>query len=385
MPKIGIMTSLDANHGSCIFNSSLNKLISGLHPQNEVEFVDFLNGEYRTNELLRALKPNLQIPFYNLKRYQTLKQENRKLTCERIINFHNVARLIDDLNQKDFDTLIVGKVIWDILDHSPFKFPNIYWLSKEIKAKKIAYAVSAHLTDLEKFRANKTQVLDLLSTFRLIGVRDKITQIMMSEAGVDQIVPVTRITDPAFFYEQQPVDPQALFEKYNIDPNRPILGLLYYAREQLSAKICTHYHKMGYQILNFNMFNPYADINIGHLVGIDEWVELIKHLHFCITDRFHVSVFCLRENIPFTTIEPFRPNSLLNSKIYSLLESFNVQTVLYQNIYDEKFNLDQLISNCDEVLVNWDEEISVEIRKNLQINNLEQKQFLEKVNQVIRE
>ncbi len=385
MKKIGILTSLEANHGACIFNASLNKLIGDLDVQNEVKFLDFLNPHYRTRELLRALKFNKNIPFYNLNRHLTLDQETKMLTIEKVVNLYSLSGLIDELNRRSFDTLIVGKVIWDISKDSLFGFPSIYWLSEKIKAKKIAYAASGHRTDLEKFSQNKKRVFELLSSYRLIGVRDKNTQLMMAEAGVDKVVPVVRITDPAFLFVQKPVDVNDLLDKYKIASNRPILGLLYYGKQNISEKICAHFHQMGYQIINFNMFNPFADVNIGHLVGIDEWVELIKQLDFCITDRFHVSVFCLRESIPFTAIEPYQPKSLLNSKIFSLLESFNVQEGLYQNEYDENFNIDRFISNCDEIQLSWNDKYAAEIRKNLQINNLQQEDFLEKVDQIIRE
>jgi len=377
---------MDANHGSCIFNVSLNNLIKNLDSQNEVQFVDFLNTGYRLNEIFRTLKIHKAIPFYNFQRYLTLNhvtQEN--LSIEKIINLHNREGLSEDLNAREFDTLIAGKVIWEVSDDSLFRFPNIFWMSKRINAKKIAYAVSGHLTNLETFRQHKKQVFDILCDYRLIGVRDKMTQIMMEEAGIDKVLPVFHITDPAFLYEQKPVDSNALFAKFGISKERPILGMLYYGKEKVSEKVCKHFHQKGYQILNFNMLNPYADLNIGHLVDIDEWVELIKHLDFCITDRFHVSVFCLRENIPFVAIEPYPPKTLLNSKIFSLLESFKVENTLYQDTYQENFDVDQFLYKCDELKANWNAELSKEIQAMLEVNNGQQKEFLKLVKKCIEE
>jgi polysaccharide pyruvyl transferase WcaK-like protein len=386
MRKIGILTTIEANHGSCAFNTSLNTLIRNLDSQNEVQFLEFLNLPTRFRETLRTFKINREIPFYNYQRYLTLNQETKEnISIDRIINLHTTQGLYDDLNRRKYETLIVGKVIWDISDKAPLRFPNIYWLSEKIHAKKIAYAISGHRTNLDRFRQNQNQVYDLLRGFRLIGVRDKITQLMMEEAGIDKVLPVHRITDPAFLYQQNPVDVETLFKRYGIAKDRPLLGMLYYGKKAFSEKVLDHFHKKGYQIINFNMLNPSADLNIGHRVRTDEWIELIKQLDFCITDRFHVSVFCLRENIPFIAIEPYPPRSLLNSKIFSLLESFQVETTNYQNTYLEQFNIDQFLSVCDDLQENWRIEFSTKIQAQLASNNEQQRAFLKLVKQCIEE
>jgi polysaccharide pyruvyl transferase WcaK-like protein len=357
-------------------------MISGLNEQYDVHFLEFLDAAFRAKETLRSLKINNKIPFYNFQRYLTLnKVTKQNLSIDKIVNFHRTDELINDVNARQYDALITAKVVWNILPETTFL--NIYWLPKKIKAKKIAYAISGHRTDLEMFRSLKKQVYDTLRDYQLIGVRDKITQIMMEEAGIDKVVPVQRITDPAFFYQEKPIDFSVLIEKYKISKERPILGMLYYGKSQISASICSHYHALGYQIINFNMFNPCADLNIGHRVDVDEWVTLIKHLDFCITDRFHVSVICLREGTPFVAFEPFQPKTLLNSKVFSLLESFNVESSLYQDTYADEFDIDQFISTCDSVKKIWSSEISPIIRANLQTNNQLQREFLLSVNKFL--
>ena len=175
--------------------------------------------------------------------------------------------------------------MWDISNNPKYKFPNVFWLSNKIEAPKVAYAISGHRSDLEVFRRYKKQVLDLLSSFQLIGVRDNMTQVMMEEAGITKVTPVYRISDPAFLFKSEYIEPEILLKRYKIATDRPLLGLLYYGKDNISGNICEHYHRKGYQIINFNMFNSFADINIGHLVSPDEWAALFKQLSFCITDR----------------------------------------------------------------------------------------------------
>ena len=384
MKKIGILTTIEANHGSCIFNASLYQLIKGVNQENDVKFLHFLFTAYRFKELMRTLKVNSKIPFYNLRRTITLDRFTKKETpLETFHGLKNLEELLREIDLKGYSTLIVGKVVWDIAAGTPLKFPNVYWLSETIKAKKIAYAISGHRTDLELFKQRKTEAYKYLSNFQLIGVRDDMTQTMMEVAGIDKITPIYRISDPAFLYEPDHVDPQVLLKRYKISPDRPILGLLYYGKENISQRICEVYHKKGYQIINFNMFNPYADINIGHRISPDEWLALIKQLSFCITDRFHISVFCLREDIPFIGIEPYQPKTLLNSKVYSVLKDFEIEKTCYQDTYKPEFNLDYFLSQCDQIEKNWKTDLSAGVRSRLISQNQNQRNFLELVHQII--
>ncbi len=384
MAKIGIMTSIEANHGSCVFNTSLYNLIKGLNPENSVQLVDFINSKSQLLELLRSLKMHKKIPFYNLQRAITLSRYNISATPIDYLNsFKTYENICEELESKKYSTLIVAKVMWDISNNSKYKFPNVFWLSEKIQSKKIAYAISGHRTDLEVFRKYKKQVLDFLSSYQLIGVRDNMTQVMMEEAGVDKVTPVYRISDPAFLFESKHIEPELLLKRYKISKDRPLLGLLYYGKEDISGNVCEHYHRKGYQIINFNMFNPYADINIGHLVSPDEWAALFKLLSFCITDRFHGTVFCLRESIPFVAIEPFPPKTLLNSKIYSVLQDFGIEKLCYQNTFLPSYNPDRFIEICNQLESNWKPDLSEAVRARLLAQNQNQRDFLEKIKKLI--
>ena len=147
MNKVGIITNIDANHGSCIFNASICNLIQQLNPENDVHIIDYMNPRWRGIELLRSLKLNNKIPFYNLQRSITLSRFIRnEIPSESLISIRNYDHICEELGSRHYSTLITGKVVWDISYDSPTRFPNIYWFSEKIIAKKIAYAVSERST-----------------------------------------------------------------------------------------------------------------------------------------------------------------------------------------------------------------------------------------------
>jgi len=356
MKQLRLLTNIDANHGSCIFNFSLFDTLSGILPSYNIKFLDYLPLSWTLYEGLRALKLNNKIPFYNFQRYILLNSFSRKnLPTEPLLStgLKDYQSCVNQLVRKNYDALVVGKVVWDIAHiwQTP-EFPSIFYLSERIPAVKIAYAVSGHRTDPALFSAHKEQVTRILSGYRLIGVRDDLTQQMMKDAGVDIQVKVLKVPDPAFFYNSRPTQVRSILAENGIDPERPILGLLAFGKPEFSKMVVDHFHARGYQVINFSMYNPFVDANIGQKVNPFEWADLFKELDFCITDRFHCAIFCLKNKIPFMAIEPYAPRSQLNSKVFNLLKDFEC-TDLYRNPLRSDFNPSEFCDTCEQIGKDW--------------------------------
>lgn len=379
---LGILTNVDANHGSCIFNFSLNQMLQDSLPDHRISFLNYLTPSWYTYEILRALKPQSEIPLYNLKRYiRLMRESNQLLDIEPFFSLkrQNYDQLIQELARRQKDAIIVGKVVWDIAKiwQTP-TFPNVFWLSEELPCIKIAYAVSAHRTNMALFRQHKEEVLRILSSYAMIGARDDITLRMLQEAGVDQHTTVQKVLDPAFFYQPRPVDTRALLAKHGIDIDRPILGMLFYGKPELSQDICNHYHQRGFQIINFNMYNPFVDLNLGHLVNAVEWAALFNELDFCITDRFHCAIFCIRAGVPFIGIEPYQPLTQDNSKVRHILNDFDL-TDCYQNTLADDFDQQAFLETCQHVEDHWAQNYYLRIKKLLPQKRKDSEMFLQEM------
>lgn len=84
--RIGVLTTIDGNHGAAVFNDALNGLLQDALPEYDVEFLRYLPLGIIAFELLRACKPNSCIPFYNFRRYQRiLWHEFEHLNIKRVL------------------------------------------------------------------------------------------------------------------------------------------------------------------------------------------------------------------------------------------------------------------------------------------------------------
>ena len=387
MKTLRILTTVHlANHGGCIFTYSLLQALMKNLPDYQVRTLDYLPRNWYYHELARAFKPQRKGLSYNLQRFLLSERFHRQyLHLEKAATIYPAGyeRMVRLLTKVKYDALVVGMVIWDITDLPQIpRFPNIYWLSEKIPSVKIAYAASGHRTQFTLLRKNSADIQRILSSYALIGVRDRITWEMMQECKVDLVAPVYRVPDPAFVYEGRKTRVKEVLAKHGVDLKRPILCVLFYGKPEFSAELCRHYRSLGYQTVALSMFNPFADVNLGHLLTPFEWADTFKYLTFCVTDRFHGSIFCLRNNIPFISIEPYAPRTLANSKIYSLLSDFDLQAC-YSDVLQPDFNLGEFLGHASDLQSAWQSDFAPQVRgKVTEMQTLSQ-EFINKIKTVL--
>jgi polysaccharide pyruvyl transferase WcaK-like protein len=246
--------------------------------------------------------------------------------------------------------------IWNVTDKWYLeRFPNIYWLSHQIAAPKIAYAVSAHRSKRIEIARNRDAIVRQLESFALIGARDHFTWNMMHDLGITNKTRVHKVADPTFLYQIRKSGAAQILNKLGVDLERPILGLLLYGHDALSRNIRRHFKARGFQIVALSMYNPYADVNLGHRMDPDQWAEVFQYLKFCLTDRFHGAIFCLKTNTPFLSIEPYPLETQLHSKQYSLLSDFDLLDN-YIDPHASELDTQRIIRKCETIQQAWHEE-----------------------------
>jgi hypothetical protein len=381
-----ILTTLRvANHGSILFADSLQGTLANAFPNYDIRYLDYTPRNRAYYEILRMLKPHRKSPFFNLKRYFNLENFiNQNIPYEKIIwQPLGYDRMINFLATRNYDALVVSMVVWDI-HHKIYlsNFPNAYWLSEKIPTPKIAYAVSGHRSKVSLVKQYYPQIKRILDSYALIGVRDDYTWEIVTESGVAQNVPVIRMPDPTFLYENKPTQLRKILVAQGVDLQRPILGLAVYGKPFFSKELYNFYHRKGFQIISLSMYNPYADLNLGQILNPYEWAEVFCYLSFCITDRFHGTIYCLRANKPFISIEPYPPENLKNSKIYCLLKDFDL-TEFYADTYRDDFKMPDFLARAEELRASWNSDTQRKVDIKVQEMRQRNLDFIERMKDIL--
>jgi polysaccharide pyruvyl transferase WcaK-like protein len=193
---------------------------------------------------------------------------------------------------------------------------------------------------------------------------------------------VEMVPDPTFMYDIKPVGVQHKLSQIGIDFNRPILGILLFGHDILSQAIKSHYKSKGYQIVALSMYNPCADFNLGHVLDPFEWAETFRLLTFCITDRFHGAIFCLKNRTPFICLEKDTHLPKSQSKTYDLLSNFNL-TRCHVNPLEEKFNSSNFLQHASEIEANWTKSLESVISSKIDAAKYRHQDFLRKIKREI--
>ena len=385
--KIRILTYHHVtNNGAVLQAYSLCNAMEKKINDSDVKILDYSSIEIELYELLKIFRLYRKIPLFNITRYIKFKtsiKRNLKLDTE-IPRFIGYNKVIEFLISQNYDMLVVGSdAVWKI-SGSLFlpKFPNVYWLSKQIPSKKAAYAACASQSDLTLVSKQKDVMRDCLNAFDIIGVRDEFTLDMVKNCDVNNDVQILKVPDPTFMYQIKKTNVDSILMDLGIDLDKLILGILIYNEDFLSKSIRDYFKSKGYQIVALSMYNPYADINLGHILDPFEWADVFKYLTFCVTDRLHGTIFCLKNKTPFISMEPKHIKSTKDSKIYSLLTDFNM-TECYTNMHSENFDINDFLDKCLELLNLWDDTYKTNIDNKLKEMETEGYNFIEQIGRVV--
>jgi len=218
---------------------------------------------------------------------------------------------------KDYEKVVVGSdEIWKLGANPTYRkpYPNIYWLSPDLKCKKIAMAASANRLNYKNTDLNTLKDMEnKLSAFDFIGVRDNHTLNFVKSMGLK----VEKIPDPTIAYE---------FDKIDLDINK-------YNKKKLGIRLFTNtmntlYFKellkvfKDYSIYGISIKNSYANYNLDYLIPF-EWVNSFRYFDFVITDSYHCLIFSLKNGVPALIIDSNEYKNM-ESKTYDLLRDLDM-------------------------------------------------------------
>jgi len=259
----------------------------------------------------------------------------RKVKYKKFINQHlkftNKYTSIDDLkkNPPEMDCYISGSdQIWNksILNG---KFDDAYLLDfGDENIKKYTYAASMGIVGEDE---DINYICEKLKKFTAIGIREKSLYNHMKQYCADNLV----ITlDPVFLCNRN--EWELIESKIKIE--EPYILCYYLGQEETINNIAQEiYKKTGHKIINISAGRTRID-NVwkGYKsCSPDEFLAYIHHAEIIITNSFHATAFSIIYKKAFVCV----PHSQTYSRMYDLLDAFNLKTRLYDSEQDCSFYL----------------------------------------------
>ena len=323
--RIGILTfSRSINYGAFLQCYSLLSKIRKLYKN-----VSVINYNLIPAEIGFLIQSFLRSPIKGLIQYYILRKhaiDEFNFTKKKVIS--NFNKSLEYINSLNFDLIIAGSdEIWKINRFR--KYPNVYWASKAFKAKKISYAASANRTFANNIsNEDIIDIKDELGNYEYLGVRDTHTYNFLS--GLELGKRIHMNCDPTFLYEfrDTPTLAKKLSEKYHLDLNKPLIGLITNDKK-VGSSIRKVFGK-EYQIVAITSNNPYADFWLYDLNPF-EWANVFKLFSGCITSYFHGMIFSILNDVPFVAFDYERFSLTYETKILDLIKKSDLSEC-YANI-----------------------------------------------------
>lgn len=344
--KIGISTIIDNNnYGNRLQNYASQQVLLNIGLQSTTINPKFKNKyEFWMKNLGKKTIFYLikNINFKNERIIQRLRVMRFEMFTNKFVpNKNFFINNLDDLSimVKEFDYFITGSdQVWN------YNFrPNldIDFLQFAERNKRVAYAPSFGVSEIPN--QYKEQYTKYLSEMSHLSVREHAGQKIIKElTGRDSEV----LIDPTMMLDKEEWLKVASKPKCTPKKKYLLTYVLGNQTEEFKAFVSKLAKEKNLEILN--LLDPMnKDI---HCVDPGEFVYLINEADVMITDSFHGAVFSILTETPFVIFERQDKEVSMNSRIETLVSTFNMESRLSTHIksIDDVYNID--FSNIDGIL-----------------------------------
>jgi polysaccharide pyruvyl transferase WcaK-like protein len=358
--KIGILTYHHViNDGAVLQTLGHVYTLRELFPEATIEVIDYRHATIERIERREAFKALIKLKkgaiskikkYYNFKRFVNDLLPLSKEHCQT----DDTAKAVAFINRQHYDYVIVGSdEVWKILDRKYARqFPNIYWLPETLTAKRIASAASANGSNPKLLEKKEIQgkVKTIVDGFEAIAVRDQYTFDFIHRLGVS--TPLYQVPDPTFGVDWKADGVKEKLQKVGVDFSRKRFALNLSSNNpefaKASQKIQLYAIQNNIQLVGLGQYNKYCELNLSDDLNSLEWAVSYQYFDFCITDRFHSTIFSIKNKIPFLVIESEKKYPTEHKgKIVDLLSKINLiqNHFFYQSDIDFESVLKRIETN----------------------------------------
>lgn len=341
MKRVGICACYDTlNYGSMLQSFATQHVINNLgfdsefivyKKKKDFDFIikclpklidkTFISDKLQILQKKTALQFHPEVRKNNSIRNNAFRRFQKDFYGKFSEEFHGYKELVKGADR--YDIVVVGSdQLWLPAGLST-NFYNLMFVPEHIK--KVSYATSFGVSEIPKRQFLKTK--EYLSRIEHISVREKTgAKIVESVSGKKAEV----VADPTLLLTKSEWD--------KLIPDRKIVDkpyiFCYFLGDNPSHRMVAEEfsEKIGLPIVCTPFLDKYVKIdeNFGGIqlfdVGPDNFVNLIRHAEFILTDSFHGSVFSIINHKQFVTFNRFSDNNQnsRNSRIDNLCELLGI-------------------------------------------------------------
>lgn len=297
-----------------------------IFPKAEIDYLSFPDfkwdkGRCGKKDFIGHVLLQKAFAAYRLLKYRKLKQNVFSYT-PTIDLFDYDAGEAKAILQK-YDLVAVGSdTILEKVTGNSQQLGLNWGSSKLCNAPHIFFAASASPANFVNDKSLLERLKLIADKFIYIGLRDGLTVDLFTNK-MKVCVPVHKQPDPSYYLDTNEFQLSEYYVRklkgkkialYNFSPDFPY-------RKELADLI----RQKGYTVVS-SVYNPYADIKID-TIGPKEWAGIFKYCDIVITERFHDSLFALRNCKPVIAVdwEKNRFSSTGDSKTYRILNDYDLQ------------------------------------------------------------
>ena len=286
------------NPGTFMQALGVKTAMTRIFPDAEVDYLNFPDfkrgkgiGAKGKHDGLVNLFLQKGFAAYRLLKYKKLRKENFNYT--RVVNLFNYSSA-DEQAIKNYDLVVIGS---DTILEKAFGENGrigLNWMPVDVP--KIYFAASASPANFTP----SEELSNVASRAKFIGLRDLLTINFFKERLHIDEQRLVRQPDPSYYLDIKSFElgkhllsklhPQEKYALYDFNSDFPL-------RKELADMI----RSCGYKVVA-TAYNPYADICFD-TIDAKEWAGVFPHMNIIVTERFHDSVFGLRNCKPVIAID----------------------------------------------------------------------------------
>lgn len=286
----------------------------------------FKNMWDRDDESKRMVELTMPAIKKNFEKFDCFYRKMFTRTAKKYMsdNFNNVAA------EESLDGFVCGSDTIFCIDEFNGFDDGYYANYSVMKGRAVSYAASFGDSHFDE----QTYAIldDRLQNFKAIGLRENV---MLDYVKEHVSIPVFRTIDPTLLLTLEDYDAIAAEKQYD-EPY-----LLYYAR-RYDAKMESYAERIagekGLKIVDISL--RATNVEKGHLMrydaGVEEFLSLVKHSSFVVTNSFHGLIFAVQYRRPMVVFT----REQADSKIGELLDLMNLRQSQFTSGLEEYCGID---------------------------------------------